>query len=120
MLRVTDEFGAIQSFANDAIELRIEGPAQIIGDDPFALVGGTGAIWLRAKEQPGRARLTASHPGWASSTLTSKLLQRSRKLSRTTTAIPRTLDGFTGEIAITGNPANGFVRRLWASFRGIQ
>jgi beta-galactosidase len=62
VLRVTDEFGAIRSFANSAIQLEIEGPAEIIGDNPFALVGGTGAVWLRAKEQAGRVRLTASHP----------------------------------------------------------
>jgi beta-galactosidase len=62
VLRVTDEFGAIRSLANDAIQLEIGGPAEIIGDNPFALVGGTGAVWLRAKEQTGRARLTASHP----------------------------------------------------------
>jgi beta-galactosidase len=26
------------------------------------LIGGTGAIWIRAKEQAGTARLTAKHP----------------------------------------------------------
>jgi beta-galactosidase len=62
VLRVSDEFGAIRSFANDAIQLEIEGPAEIIGDNPFALVGGTGAVWVRAKEQAGRVRLTATHP----------------------------------------------------------
>jgi len=62
VFRVTDEFGAIRSLANDAIQLEIDGPAEIIGDNPFALVGGTGAVWLRAKEQAGRVRLTASHP----------------------------------------------------------
>ena len=62
VLRVTDEFGAIRSFANDAIQFEIEGPAEIIGNNPFALVGGTGAVWLRAKEQAGTVRLTASHP----------------------------------------------------------
>jgi beta-galactosidase len=62
VLRVTDEFGAIRSLANDAIQLEVEGPAEIIGDNPFALVGGTGAVWLRAKEQAGRVRLTAFHP----------------------------------------------------------
>jgi beta-galactosidase len=62
VLRVTDEFGAIRPFANDAIKLKLEGPAEIIGDNPFALIGGTGAIWIRAKEQPGTVRLTATHP----------------------------------------------------------
>lgn len=62
VLRVTDEFDAIRPFANDAIQLGLEGPAEILGDNPFALVGGTGAIWIRAKEQAGTVRLTATHP----------------------------------------------------------
>lgn len=62
VIRVTDEYGASRPFANDAIKLDLEGPAEIIGDNPFALVGGTGAIWIRAKEQPGKVRLTATHP----------------------------------------------------------
>jgi beta-galactosidase len=62
VLRVTDEYGAIRPFANDAVKLELEGPAEIIGDNPFALVGGTGAIWIRAKEQAGTVQLTATHP----------------------------------------------------------
>jgi beta-galactosidase len=62
VLRVTDEFDAIRPFANDAIQFEINGPAEIIGDNPFALVGGTGAVWIRAKEQAGTVRLTATHP----------------------------------------------------------
>lgn len=62
VLRVTDEFGAIRPFANDAIKLELHGPAEVIGDNPFALVGGTGAVWIRTKEQAGRVRLTATHP----------------------------------------------------------
>ena len=62
VFRVTDEFGAIRPFADGAITFDLEGPAEIIGDKVFALVGGTGAIWIRAREQPGVARLTAHHP----------------------------------------------------------
>ena len=62
VLRVTDEFGAVRPFANDAIKLELDGPAEIIGDNPFALVGGTGAVWIRTKEEPGIVRLTATHP----------------------------------------------------------
>ena len=62
VLRVTDEFGAIRPFANDPIKLELEGPAEIIGDNPFALVAGTGAVWIRAKEQPGTVRLKGIHP----------------------------------------------------------
>jgi beta-galactosidase len=62
VLRVTDEFGAIRPFANDPIQFQLEGPAQLIGDNPFALIGGTGAIWIRSTEQPGSVTLTAVHP----------------------------------------------------------
>lgn len=62
VVRVTDEFGAIRPFASDAIRLELEGPAQLIGDNPSAVVGGTGAVWIRAGEQPGTVRLTATHP----------------------------------------------------------
>jgi beta-galactosidase len=62
VLRVTDEYGASRPFSGDAITLELQGPAEIIGDNPFALVGGTGAIWIRAKEQPGTVTLTTTHP----------------------------------------------------------
>ncbi|HEY7352088.1 MAG TPA: glycoside hydrolase family 2 TIM barrel-domain containing protein [Terriglobales bacterium] len=62
VLRVTDEFGRIRPFANDSIKFELEGPAELIGDNPFSLIGGTGAVWIRAKEQPGRVSLTAVHP----------------------------------------------------------
>lgn len=62
VLRVTDEFGAVQPFANDAIKFDLEGPAEIIGDNPFSLIGGTGAIWVRAGESAGLVKLKAIHP----------------------------------------------------------
>lgn len=62
VLRVTDEFGNIQPFANDAIKFELEGPAEIIGDNPFSTIGGTGAVWIRAQEKPGKVRLKATHP----------------------------------------------------------
>ena len=62
VLRVTDEFDAIRPFAADAIRFELTGPAEIIGDNPFSLVGGTGAIWIRTFEMSGKARLTAHHP----------------------------------------------------------
>jgi beta-galactosidase len=62
VFRVTDEFGAIRPYANDSILLSLDGPAEIIGDNPFTLIGGTGAVWIRAKEQGGTVNFTAKHP----------------------------------------------------------
>jgi beta-galactosidase len=75
VFRVTDEFGMIRPYANDAIVLTLEGPAEIIGDNPFALIGGTGAIWIRSKEEPGTAHLTAKHPRLGSRTVSFLLRQ---------------------------------------------
>jgi beta-galactosidase len=62
VLRVTDEFGAVRTYANDPILFTLDGPAELMGDNPFSLIGGTGAVWIRAREQAGAARLTAKHP----------------------------------------------------------
>jgi beta-galactosidase len=62
VMRVTDEFGCVKAFANDAIKLELEGPAEIVGDNPFPLIGGTGAVWVRAQETAGKLRLRAIHP----------------------------------------------------------
>ncbi len=77
VLRVTDEYGAIRPFANDAIKFQLEGPAEIIGDNPFAVIGGTGAIWIRTKEQPGTVRLTATHPVLGDQSLTFEIASAS-------------------------------------------
>jgi beta-galactosidase len=62
VFRVTDEFGATRTYANDPIVFTLEGPGKLIGDNPFSLIGGTGAVWIRAGEEPGVLRLTAKHP----------------------------------------------------------
>ena len=62
VLRVTDEFGRIRPIANDAIGFHLSGPAQLIGNNPFSLVGGTGAVWIRALRQSGTVVLKATHP----------------------------------------------------------
>jgi beta-galactosidase len=80
VLRVTDEFGNVQPFANDAIKLQLEGPAEIVGDSPFSLVGGTGAIWIRAQQSPGIVRLKAIHPSLGTQETAIKLLPSAEEL----------------------------------------
>jgi len=61
VLKVTDEYGAVRPFANAAIALSLQGPAEIIGENPFALFGGVGAVWIKTKASPGLVKLTATH-----------------------------------------------------------
>lgn len=62
VLRVTDEFGAVRPLANAAIALSLTGPGEIVGENPFSLFGGVGAVWIKAKQTAGVIRLTALHP----------------------------------------------------------
>ena len=61
VLRVTDVFGNVQQFASGAVTFSVTGPAEIVGENPFGIVGGVGAIWLKAKDAAGTVRLTAKH-----------------------------------------------------------
>lgn len=73
VLRVTDEFGAMRTYADDPVSFTLEGPGKLIGENPFSLVGGTGAVWIRAGEQAGTVRLTARHPTLGAQTVEIKL-----------------------------------------------
>ena len=50
VLKVADEFGNVRPFAHSAIQFTIEN-GEIIGDNPFALGGGVGAIWIKSTEK---------------------------------------------------------------------
>ena len=61
VLAVTDRFGNLRPFASGAIQFTISGPGEIVGENPFALSGGAGAVWVKAKEAAGTIRLEARH-----------------------------------------------------------
>lgn len=69
VMRVTDEFGAVRPLANAAITLTLEGPGEIIGENPFSLFGGVGAVWVKTKEVAGTIRLNAKHPALGAKTI---------------------------------------------------
>jgi beta-galactosidase len=69
LLKVTDDYGNIRQFASGAISLTVEGPGEIVGENPFSLMGGVGAVWLKAKQTAGVIRLTARHPYLGSKTV---------------------------------------------------
>lgn len=60
VFRVTDEFENTLPFAHGAISFVIEN-GEIIGENPFALVGGCGAVYVKSTEKSGLIRLTAKH-----------------------------------------------------------
>jgi beta-galactosidase len=62
VLSVTNELGGARPFSTGGVLLRLDGPGEIIGENPFALAGGVGAVWVRSREGAGTIRLRARHP----------------------------------------------------------
>ena len=62
VLLITDEYGNIRPFASGPVSLTLTGPGELIGENPFGLAGGGGAVWIKAKQAAGLIRLTAKHP----------------------------------------------------------
>ncbi len=63
--RALDRYGAPRPYAAGQVTLDLDGPAVLIGDNPFdfAAAGGAGAAWLRSLPgSPGPVTVTASHP----------------------------------------------------------
>lgn len=58
VIRITDDYGNTLPYALSAVHLNIEGEAELIGANPFVLVGGQGAVYIKAKEQKGQVRIS--------------------------------------------------------------
>jgi beta-galactosidase len=69
VMKVTDEFGAARPFANAAIVLTISGPGEIVGENPFGLFGGVGAVWIKTRQAAGVIKVTATHSELGSKTV---------------------------------------------------
>lgn len=59
---VTDQFGNRRRSATGVIGIDVVGGADVVGEAPFGLVAGGGAVYVRAGHEPGTASITVSHP----------------------------------------------------------
>lgn len=65
---VTDKYGSLRPNGDGAVEFSIDGPGEIVGDNPFELSenGGCGAIWIKSKQNTSGTitlRAKSSHHG---------------------------------------------------------
>jgi beta-galactosidase len=66
VFRAVDRYGAPRPYVTGQVILDIEGPAVLVGDNPFdfAAAGGAGAVWMRSlPDAAGTVTVSASHPG---------------------------------------------------------
>ncbi len=63
VFKIVDQFGNRLPFAIKVVDFEIEGPAELIGDNPFPLVGGQAAFFVRAKHEAGTVTIRAKAQG---------------------------------------------------------
>ncbi len=63
VLRITDIYGNPLPYASKVVSFEIDGDAELIGENPFPLIGGQTALFIRSGFQPSKVNVTASAPG---------------------------------------------------------
>ncbi|HEY7047193.1 MAG TPA: glycoside hydrolase family 2 TIM barrel-domain containing protein [Jatrophihabitantaceae bacterium] len=74
--RAVDRYGRPRPYVPGEVTLSINGPAVLIGDNPFAFAdaGSAGAVWVRTiRDTPGTVTLTARHPTLGSAAVTARI-----------------------------------------------
>lgn len=69
VFRAVDAYGAPRPYADGQVRLEVDGPAVLVGDNPFpfADTGGAAAVWIRTlRNSPGRITVRATHPSLGS------------------------------------------------------
>ncbi len=74
VIHLVDQLGNPAPFAIKIITLEVEGEAELIGENPFPVVASSGALYLKARHQPGVVRVTAKTDGLPAATATVELL----------------------------------------------
>ncbi|HVU12364.1 MAG TPA: glycoside hydrolase family 2 TIM barrel-domain containing protein, partial [Phototrophicaceae bacterium] len=62
VFKIVDKYGNRLPFAIAVVSFEIEGPGELIGDNPFPLVGGQAALYVKATKQAGTITVRASTP----------------------------------------------------------
>ncbi len=62
VFKLTDTYGNRLPYSFAVVDFEIEGPGELVGDIPFPLVGGQGAIYLKATKQSGTVTVRAKTP----------------------------------------------------------
>jgi beta-galactosidase len=58
-VRITDEYGVTLPYAQQAVTFTVDGPGELVGENPLVLPGGQAAVYLKATHEPGTVTVTA-------------------------------------------------------------
>ena len=62
-LQAVDQNGNRLPYCNDVAKVQVTGPAEIIGPDTFALIGGDRAFWVKTVGKSGKVKIKVSFDG---------------------------------------------------------
>jgi beta-galactosidase len=62
VFRIVDCYGNRLPYTNQVVSFEINGPAELIGENPFALMGGQAALYVKAKHETGTVTVRATTP----------------------------------------------------------
>jgi beta-galactosidase len=62
VFRIVDRFGNRLPYTNQPVSFEVDGPADLIGENPFALMGGQAALYVKARCEPGTVTIRATTP----------------------------------------------------------
>ncbi len=60
--RIVDKYGNRLPYTNQVVSLELDGPAELIGENPFAIMGGQAALYVKARHEPGKVTIRAVTP----------------------------------------------------------
>jgi beta-galactosidase len=62
VFRIVDRYGNRLPYTNQPVSFDVDGPADLIGENPFALMGGQAALYVKARREPGTVTVRATTP----------------------------------------------------------
>ncbi len=62
VFRIVDKYGNRLPYTNQIVAFEINGPADLIGENPFALMGGQAALYVKATHEAGTVTVRATTP----------------------------------------------------------
>jgi len=73
--RVTDQYGNRLPYAFTAVNFELEGPADLIGENPLTLVGGAAGVYIKAHHQTGEVIIRARADRLPDATMVLKIVE---------------------------------------------
>ncbi len=70
IFRITDQYGNPLPYSTTVVTFELDGEAELIGENPFALIGGQAALLVKAGHRAGKVVVRASAPGLPAASVT--------------------------------------------------